>query len=104
MREAVERIRAAEADAERAKRLAREKADSELAGAGENGKKYVEAAVSEADRAAAGLIKEAEKKALSIAEEKIREAERETASLMKTAQSRIDRASAVIVEGIVGGI
>ena len=34
MREAVERIRAAEADAERAKRLAREKADSELAGAG----------------------------------------------------------------------
>ena len=69
-----------------------------------HGKKYVEAAVSEADRTAAGLIKEAEEKALSIAEEKIREAERETASLMKTAQSRIDRASAVIVEGIVGGI
>lgn len=104
MQEVIDKIRAAEKEAEALKAKARKEAEDAVVQAEIRGKKQKEDAAAQAVRKADKLMKQAQEKAAAEGETRIRTARREADEILKIAESRMDYAALKIVEGIVDHI
>ena len=104
MRLAIDKIRAAEAEAAEMKKQAQQAADEAQIQAKADGKKAIEAAVESANREAEKIVAEAEAKASDASGGKVEAAKKEADAILEKAESRMDQAAQMIVERIVDSI
>lgn len=104
MREAIEKIKAAEGEAEQIEAMARQEADNAMTKAGEYGEKYIEDAVSQANAAAFALIEDARHQAAGEFRKMMKKAGEEAQQIMDIPSEKMEAAVLKIVEGIMNGI
>lgn len=104
MRLAIDKIRAAEAEAAEMKKQAQLAADEAQIQAKADGKKAIEAAIEKANKDAEKIVAEAEAKASEAAGGKVDIARKEADAILEKAESRMDQAAQKIVERIVDSI
>ena len=104
MQDVIDRIKAAEENVKSIKRRARNEADLASVQAKRDGKAYLEEKNAEANRRADRMIRADEKSSGTFAAEKIRTATKEADEILKMADSRMNRVTEMIVEGIVDNI
>lgn len=104
MRDAIDRILAAEDEARNLKKDAQDSAAEEIKAARKKGKEYVQSTNELARREAARLIMDAGKEAEKQQKENREGARGEAEAMYKAAEKKVEKAVDVIVEGIVAGL
>lgn len=104
MQDIIDKIKAAEKDAENAKNSAQEKADKILAGAKLAGRKYIEDKTACAGAEAKSMAEKAKAEAAVMSEKKIASAEKEADEILNAAYGKMEAAVDKIVEGVVAAI
>lgn len=104
MQDVIDKIKAAETEAEAMKQQAHQDTAKAEAAAKADGKKLVEETAAKANKQAQQLIELARKQADASVAEKVEAAQKEAQDILKTAESRMEQAALAIVEGIVDSI
>lgn len=104
MREVIDRIKAAEKEAEDIKRRARQKVELDAEKARDDGRKHVEDAVMRANAAARQLIRKAEIEGTDTAEKRVKAAGEDAIRIMELSEGRLEQAAHEIVKGIMENI
>lgn len=104
MRDAIDRILAAEEEAENLKKEAQDKAASEIKAARKRGKEHIRKTNEAAHREAERMISQAKDDAAMEQKENSRDARSEAEDIFERARQREEKAVEAIVEGIVAGL
>lgn len=104
MQDIIDKIKAAEKEAENAKSRAQKEADEILAEAKTAGKKFIDDKILCAGAEAKNMAEKAQKEAADMSAKKVASAEKEADEILKTAYGRMDAAVDKIVERVVTAI